>query len=115
MRRALVIDEKSYGPDHPSVAVCLNNLAQLLQATNRIAEAEPLTCRALAILLRFTRATGHQHPGFRIVLRNCSARWKQLSASDEEIRVRLQTMIEEADIPAENAPALLALLDSASG
>jgi hypothetical protein len=49
------------------------------------------------------------------VLRNCSARWKQLSASDEEIRVRLQTMIEEADIPAENAPALLALLDSASG
>lgn len=42
MRRALAIDEKSVGPDHPDVARDLNNLAQLLQATNRIAEAEPL-------------------------------------------------------------------------
>ena len=42
MRRALAIDEKSYGPDHPNVAIRLNNLAQLLQDTNRLAEAEPL-------------------------------------------------------------------------
>ncbi len=34
MRRALAIDEQSYGPDHPNVAIRLNNLAQLLQATN---------------------------------------------------------------------------------
>ena len=27
MRRALAIDEKSYGPDHPNVATDLNNLA----------------------------------------------------------------------------------------
>ena len=27
MRRALAIDEKSYGPDHPNVAIDLNNLA----------------------------------------------------------------------------------------
>ena len=33
MRRALAIDEKSVGPEHPSVAIDLNNLAQLLQAT----------------------------------------------------------------------------------
>ncbi len=49
MRRALAIDEKSFGPDHPNVAIDLNNLAQLLQATNRLAEAEPLMRRALAI------------------------------------------------------------------
>ena len=49
MRRALAIDEKSYGPDHPNVAIRLNNLAELLQATNRLAEAEPLMRRALAI------------------------------------------------------------------
>ena len=49
MRRALAIDEQSYGPDHPNVATDLNNLAQLLQATNRLAEAEPLMRRALAI------------------------------------------------------------------
>lgn len=30
-RRALAIDEASYGPDHPSVALRLNNLALLLK------------------------------------------------------------------------------------
>ena len=49
MRRALAIDEQSFGADHPDVAIRLNNLAQLLQATNRLAEAEPLMRRALAI------------------------------------------------------------------
>ena len=49
MRRALKIDETSFGPDHPDVARDLNNLAQLLQTTNRLAEAEPLMRRALAI------------------------------------------------------------------
>gem|GEM_PF-920000 len=48
-RRALEIDEASYGPDHPKVAIDLNNLAALLQATNRLAEAEPLFRRALKI------------------------------------------------------------------
>jgi tetratricopeptide (TPR) repeat protein len=48
-RRALAIDEASYGNDHPNVARDLNNLAVLLQATNRLAEAEPLMRRALAI------------------------------------------------------------------
>ena len=47
MRRALEIDEASYGLDHPGVATDLNNLAQLLQATNRLAEAEPLIGRAI--------------------------------------------------------------------
>ena len=42
MRRALAIDEASFGPDHPKVATDLNNLAGLLQDTNRLAEAEPL-------------------------------------------------------------------------
>jgi tetratricopeptide (TPR) repeat protein len=49
MRRALKIDEASYGPDHPDVAIELNNLAQLLQETNRLSEAEPLMRRALKI------------------------------------------------------------------
>ena len=48
-RRALAIDEASYGNDHPDVARVLNNLAMLLKDTNRLAEAEPLMRRALAI------------------------------------------------------------------
>jgi tetratricopeptide (TPR) repeat protein len=59
MRRALAIDEKTYGPDHPNVAIHLNNLAQLLQATNRLAEAEPLMRRALAI---DEKSYGPDHP-----------------------------------------------------
>ena len=59
MRRALAIDEKSFGPDHPDVATDLNNLALLLQATNRLAEAEPLMRRALAI---DEKSFGPDHP-----------------------------------------------------
>ena len=49
MRRALEIDEASFGGHHPTVAIRLNNLAQLLKATNRVREAEPLMRRALEI------------------------------------------------------------------
>ena len=37
------------GKSHPNVAIALNNLAQLLQATNRLAEAEPLMERVVSI------------------------------------------------------------------
>ena len=59
IERALAIDEKSYGPEHPRVAIDLNNLAQLLQATNRLGEAEPLMKRALAI---DEKSYGPEHP-----------------------------------------------------
>ena len=41
---------KATGRSIPSVAIDLNNLALLLQATNRLEEAEPLMRRALAIV-----------------------------------------------------------------
>jgi hypothetical protein len=49
MRRALQIDEEGFGKNHPIVAGDLSDLAQLLQATNRLEEAEPLMRRALQI------------------------------------------------------------------
>ena len=67
MRRALAIDEKSFGPEHPKVAIRLNNLAQLLKATNRLAEAEPLIRRALAI---DEKSFGPEHPHVAIDLNN---------------------------------------------
>jgi tetratricopeptide (TPR) repeat protein len=67
MRRALAIDAQSYGPDHPRVAIRLNNLAQLLQETNRLAEAEPLMRRALAI---GEQSYGPDHPTVAIRLNN---------------------------------------------
>jgi tetratricopeptide (TPR) repeat protein len=48
-RRALNINEVTYGENHPDVATGLNNLAVLLRMTNRLAEAEPLHQRALKI------------------------------------------------------------------
>jgi tetratricopeptide (TPR) repeat protein len=59
MRRALEITEKSFGPDHPTVAIRLSNLASLLYTTNRLTEAEPLIRRALAI---DEKSFGHDHP-----------------------------------------------------
>jgi tetratricopeptide (TPR) repeat protein len=69
-RRALAIGETSYGPDHPNVAIRLNNLARLLQDTNRLAEAEPLMRRALAI---GEESDGPDHPNVAIRLNNLAS------------------------------------------
>jgi tetratricopeptide (TPR) repeat protein len=66
-RDALAIDEQHFGSDSPEVAVRLNNLAQTLQATNRLAEAEPLMRRALAI---DEQSYGSDHPKVAIDLNN---------------------------------------------
>ena len=62
MRRALDIDEKSYGPEHPNVAIDLNNLAGLLKGTNRLEAAEPLSRRMVGIFLDFTRRSPASAP-----------------------------------------------------
>jgi tetratricopeptide (TPR) repeat protein len=66
-RRALKIDETSFGPDHPDVASDLNNLASLLQDTNRLSEAEPLMRRALKII---EKSLGKNHPNVATALNN---------------------------------------------
>jgi hypothetical protein len=48
-RRALVIEEASFGPNHSKVAIRLHQLAHLLSLTNRLSEAESLIRRGLAI------------------------------------------------------------------
>ena len=67
MRRALEIDEKNLGPEHPNAAIRLNNLAQLLHETNRLEEAEPLMRRALEI---DEKNLGPEHPNAAIRLNN---------------------------------------------
>ena len=59
MRRALAIDERRFGPEHPDTADAINNLADLLAATGRFADAEPLMRRSLAIE---ERSNGPEHP-----------------------------------------------------
>jgi tetratricopeptide (TPR) repeat protein len=80
MRRALDIDEKSFGHEHPNVAIRLNNLAQLLQDTNRLAEAEPLMERVVTIL---EKSLGADHPNVATALNNLALLLKATNRLDE--------------------------------
>jgi tetratricopeptide (TPR) repeat protein len=93
-RRALAIDERSYGPDHPTVAIRLNNLAGLLKATDRLAEAEPMYRRAVQILIEFRRRTGHEHSDFRAVGHTYVALLHALGKTPEQIQKQVHELIE---------------------
>ena len=67
MRRAWKIDEAIHGPNHPNVAIRLNNLAILLKATNRQAEAKTLLLRVVAIV---ESAFGTEHPNIATPISN---------------------------------------------
>ncbi|HKD13481.1 MAG TPA: tetratricopeptide repeat protein, partial [Candidatus Angelobacter sp.] len=69
-RRALAIQEKVLGPNHPDVAASLNNLAMLLFFKADYAGAEQLLQRALAIN---ESALGTNHPATRNVRDNLTA------------------------------------------
>ncbi|MDQ3776206.1 MAG: tetratricopeptide repeat protein [Pseudomonadota bacterium] len=96
MRRALAIDEQSHGPEHPAVAHDLNNLANLLAITNRLPEAESLSRRHLAILLDFTRRTGHPHPNLDAGLANYKAILKHRGRSEAEVEADIRALQEQS-------------------
>ena len=93
MCRALAIDERSFGAEHPNVAIDLNNLALLLQATNRLGEAEPLMRRHLVIFLDFTHRTGHEHPHLRAAIGNYRRLLLEMGRSDAEIEAALAALV----------------------
>ena len=80
MRRALKIDEASFGPDHPDVARDLNNLAGLLRETNRLSEAEPMYRRALKI---DEASFGPDHPNVSFDLNNLAGLLKNTDRLSE--------------------------------
>jgi len=90
-RRALAMTEKSFGPEHPNVATCLNNLALLLIATNRLAEAEPLFRRALA---NYEKSLGPEHPHCRTTINNYAGLLAAMSLSEDAIAARVRSAIE---------------------
>ena len=66
-KRSLAIREQALGPEHPDVAMSLNNLALLYRVQGRYAEAEPLYQRSLAI---WVKALGAEHPNVAMSLNN---------------------------------------------
>ena len=115
MRRALAIDEKSYGQEHPKFAIRLNNLAGLLLNTNRLMEAEPLMRRALVIVLKFTRATGHEHPNLRQAIANYQKLLAQIGLKPKQITQRLAETGQLAGYTAEEWAAVQARLGASAG
>ena len=57
--KALEVAERALGPDQPSVATSLNNLASLYDTQGQYAQAEPLYKRSLTIR---EKALGPDHP-----------------------------------------------------
>ncbi len=51
-KRALAIEEKALGPDHPDLATTLENMADLYKKTGRLDEAKRFEERAQAIRSR---------------------------------------------------------------
>ena len=98
-RRALAIDEQSFGPEHPNVARDLHNLARLLQATNRLTEAEPLMRRVVEIFLSFTAQTGHEHLHLRAAIGNYAALLKQRGDNPEEVSAKLNAVAARYGLP----------------
>jgi hypothetical protein len=74
------------------VARDLNNLAQLLRATNRLAEAELLMRRVLVIVLEFTRRTGHWHPHLGDAINNYRGLLTKMGHSKDEVMERLKRL-----------------------
>ena len=94
IRRALMIEEASYGPEHPKVASRLNNLASLLNDTNRLAEAEALMRRALKI---DEASHGPEHPKVAIRLNNLAMLLKATNRlAEAEALMRRALKIDEA-------------------
>jgi tetratricopeptide (TPR) repeat protein len=88
--RALAIEERALGPNHPQISSSLNNLALLYDTQSRYAEAEPLFRRALAIQ---EKALGPNHLQVGSSLNNLAllydSQGDSSAVSDHRLRQRL--------------------------
>src|SRR5262249_42277990 len=83
-KRALAIQEKTLGPDHPDVATSLNNLADLYEDQGRYAEAEPLFQRSLAI---WEKELGPDRPNVATSLNNLAKLYDAQSRYDDALPI----------------------------
>ncbi len=77
----LAIDEKALGPNHPTVARDLNNLAMLLKEEKNYTAAERLYRRALAI---DEKALGPDHPMTKTIRNNLAVLLAQSQQSSHK-------------------------------
>ena len=75
LERALALEEKTFGPEHPRVSSSLSNLALLLKDLGDAVGARPLLERALAIA---EKTFGPEHPNVAVCLSNLAAVLQEL-------------------------------------
>jgi len=92
------IDEKSYGSDHTAVAFDLNNLALLLDATDRRAEAEPMMRRMLVIFAKFKATTGREHPVFQEAVTNYRSLLMNFAHTQKQAAERVSSALAEGGL-----------------
>lgn len=79
-KRALDLNQRLHGKEHPDVALNLHNLAVLYCARSRFAEAEPLFREAMAIA---ETVLGPAHCGLVSTLRNLAALLRRTNREEE--------------------------------
>ncbi len=79
-KEALRLGTEEFGPNDPTTAALLNNLAELYRTQGHYAEAEPLYQRSLAIL---EKALGPEHPDVATSLENYAALLRETARVDE--------------------------------
>ncbi len=83
-KEALRLGTEEFGPNDPTTAALLDNLALLYQAQSHFAEAEPLYQRSLAIR---EKALGPEHPDVAGSLENYAALLRKTARADEAERM----------------------------
>jgi len=79
-KESLKLGTEEFGPNDPTTAALLNNLAELYRAQGKYAEAEPLYKRSLAIR---EKALGPEHPDVAASLENYAALLRETARADE--------------------------------
>ncbi len=79
-KKALQVAEQTEGPNHPSVAAPLNNLATMFSTQGQYVQAEPLYNRSLAIN---EQALGPDHPNVAQDLEDLAALYRKSGREKE--------------------------------
>src|SRR5262245_45374840 len=87
LRRALSIQERKLGPEHPDVSSTLNTWATLRKTQGHYADAERLFRRALSIR---TKTSGENHPAVAALMNNLAEACLLLGRSSEATRLYRQ-------------------------
>jgi CHAT domain-containing protein len=89
-QRALTINEKINGPEHPDSALTLNNLAETYRALAQYDKALPLQQRAVAI---FEKDLGPEHPDTAIGLGNLALIYISLTQYEKALQLQQRALV----------------------